>query len=306
MNQRIALRLCALLALVLGGVLLSAQVQLPSAPLRGAGASISPAYEGWFNNADGTHSFLIGYYNRNTEEELDIPIGPNNHFEPGQADMGQPTHFLTRRRFGMFVVTMPKEFARTQKISWTLTANGVTTTIPFYMHTDYNITPLKSSEESPNGAFNTPPVLRFIEGGPSIAGPAITVAKAVTRTATVGSPMSIDVWSDDDALYSSGGNAPRTGGPPPVNLTFSQYRGPGTVKFADARPKVEAIKGGKPDEPFTGKGTTTATFTEPGEYLIHVTANDYSGSGGGGSGCCWTNGLIKVSVRASAAATGQP
>ena len=37
---------------------------------------------------------------------------------------------------------------KTQKISWTLTVNGMTTTIPFYMHTDYNISPFKSSEES--------------------------------------------------------------------------------------------------------------------------------------------------------------
>jgi hypothetical protein len=27
-----------------------------------------------------------------------------------------------------------------------------------------------------------------------------------------------------------------------------------------------------------------------------VTVNDYSGNGGGGSGCCWTNGMIRVTV----------
>ena len=60
------------------------------------------------------------------------------------------------RRFGMFIVTVPKEFSRTQKIYWTLAANGTTTSVPFHMHTDYNITPAKSSEESPTREFNTP------------------------------------------------------------------------------------------------------------------------------------------------------
>ena len=46
-----------------------------SQPLRGFGASITAAYEGWFNSADGTHNFLIGYYNRNEKMAADIPIG---------------------------------------------------------------------------------------------------------------------------------------------------------------------------------------------------------------------------------------
>ena len=112
-------------------------------------------------------AFLIGYFNRNTESEIDVPIGPNNHFEPGNADMGQPTHFLPGRRFGMFVFTMPKEFAKKQKLSWVLTVNGVTTSVPFYMSPDYNVTPTKSSEQGPKGGYNVPPVLRFEDKGPS-------------------------------------------------------------------------------------------------------------------------------------------
>jgi hypothetical protein len=303
MNRKIALRLCALVTLVVGGAVVSAQIQLPSAPPKGFGASVSPAYEGWFDNADGTHSFLIGYYSRNTAAELDIPIGPNNHFDPGPADMGQPTHFLTRRRFGMFVVTVPKEFPKTQKISWTLTANGVTTTIPFYMHTDYNISPFKSSEESPNGDFNKPPQIRFEEKGPQFSGPAITVAKAISRTATVGTPMPLEILADDDALYSSGGNGPMANPRPPVSVVISKYRGPGAVTLANTRLTFEALKGGKPLEPYSGKTSAAVNFSAPGDYMVHVTGNDYSGNGGGGSGCCWTNALIKVAVKAAGAGT---
>jgi hypothetical protein len=296
MTRQTVLRVCAPLLLVAGGVLASAQVPLPSAPQKRFGTSISPAFEGWYNNPDGTHTFLIGYYNRNTDAEIDIPIGANNRFEPGNPDMGQPTHFLTRRRYGMFIVTVPKEFTRTQKITWTLTVNGVTNTTPFYMHTDYNVTPFKSSEESHDGMYNTPPVLRLEENGPSFQGPAASVAKALSRTATAGTPMPLDLWADDDALYSSGGGATMTNARPPVTLTISKYRGPGDVTIADRNAKFEALKGGKPDEAFSGRASTKVAFSQAGDYLLHVTANDYSGNGGGGSVCCWTTAMIKVAV----------
>ena len=79
-------------------------------------------------------------------------------------------------------------------------------------------------------------------------------------------------------------------------MTISRYRGPSQVTIADGRPKFETLKGGKPMEAYGGKASTTVTFGQPGEYLMHVTANDYSGNGGGGSVCCWTNAIIKVSV----------
>jgi hypothetical protein len=302
MNHKTALRTCALVAFVAGGALVSAQLQLPSAPPKQFGASVTPAYEGWFDNPDGTHNFLIGYYSRNTEQEVDIPIGPNNHFDP-TPDMGQPTHFLTRRRFGMFIVTMPKEFGKTQKISWTLAINGTTTTIPFHMHTDYNVTPLKSSEESPDGDYNLPALLRLEENGPTFKGPFAAVAKAISRTATVGTPMPLNLWADDDARYSSGGNGPMNNPPAPLTVTLSKYRGPGEVKFADPRVKFETLKGGKPMEPYSGKASTAATFSEPGDYMLHVTVNDYSGNGGGGSGCCWTSAIVKVAVGGGGATT---
>jgi hypothetical protein len=297
--------MCAPIALV-AGVAVSAQVQLPSAPPKQFGSSITPAFEGWFYNPDGTQSLLIGYYSRNTEQEIDIPIGPNNHFEPGNPDRGQPTHFLPRRRYGMFVVNVPKEFGRTEKVSWTLTVNGVTNTVPFYMHTDYGVSPFKSSEESPNGAFNVPAIIRLEEKGAPFQGPTATLANAVSRTATVGTPMPLSVWADDDALYSSGGNAPMTSAPPPVNLTISKYRGPGQITVADARPKFETLKGGKAMEPYSGKASATVTFSQPGEYMLHLTANDLSGNGGGGSGCCWTTAIVKVSVTGSGTREPQP
>ena len=85
---------------------------------------------------------------------------------------------------------------------------------------------------------------------------------------------------------------------PSRTLTWSKFRGPGAVKFANSKPPVEKADGKWKTTPaFSGKATTTATFSEPGEYVLHVVANDWSGDGGGGFQCCWTNGQVKVSVK---------
>ena len=53
------------------------------------GQNISPAYEGWEQASDGSKYFLFGYMNRNWEEEIDVPVGPENGFNVGGADQGQ-------------------------------------------------------------------------------------------------------------------------------------------------------------------------------------------------------------------------
>src|SRR5204862_3577964 len=92
--------------LCLGWALLRSQ-QLPLEPPHDSGQSIAGAFEGWFPNQDGSFSILLGYYNRNTKQELDIPPGPNKRIEPGGPDMGQPTHFLPGRQWGIFTIRAP-------------------------------------------------------------------------------------------------------------------------------------------------------------------------------------------------------
>ena len=53
-----------------------------------------------------------------------------------------------------------------------------------------------------------------------------------------------------------------------------KHRGPGSVTVEGTA--LTASKGGGPDEPFAGKASPTVRFSEPGEYLLHVTANDRS------------------------------
>jgi hypothetical protein len=102
----------ALIVIVLASVLLSAQaIQLPMEPPRDFGTSITASMEGWFDNPDGTKTFIVGYLNRNAKQEIDVPIGPNNNIEPGGPDYGQPTHFMPHRQLGMFTINVPKDLA---------------------------------------------------------------------------------------------------------------------------------------------------------------------------------------------------
>src|SRR5262249_10762735 len=148
------------------------------------------------------------------------------------------------------------------KLIWTLVANGQELVIPGSLHTDYEISPLIEA-----AVGNSPPVLRFAENGPSTQGPAGMI---VERTAKVGSPLNLTVWVQDDAkLTTPPGCAPANLGPP-VTLNRTKVRGPGAVTFSNARPEVEKMTGGTPGVPFTGKATTTATFSVPGDYVLHL------------------------------------
>ncbi|HEY3146866.1 MAG TPA: hypothetical protein VGJ75_10965 [Dongiaceae bacterium] len=269
-----------------------AEQQSPSEPQRQFGTSITGAFEGWFDNPDGSRSFLVGYLNRNNSQALDIPIGPNNRIDPGGPDMGQPTHFLPGRHWGMFTVTVPRDFTTAnQRLTWTIVANGQPTSIPLRLHPDYTVSPFNDT-----AVKNTPPILRFDERGPGVQGPRALLSAAVTRTVRVSSPLALPLWTEDDARFASGTMALPKELPPPVQVFWSQYRGPAAVKFDQDHPKTEIVAGGTVNVPFRGTATTTATFREPGEYVLHATANDYSGEGGSGEVCCWTTALVKVSV----------
>jgi hypothetical protein len=256
---------------------------LQEEPSHDSGSSITGAYEGWFKNPDGTFSLLLGYYNRNSAEEIDIPIGPDNKIEPGGPDAGQPTHFMIGRRYGLFAVKVPADFG-TKKITWTLVANGKTTVIPAGLHVDYEISPWLEV------MGNTPPVLRFEEKGPSVQGPQGMSTKA---KATVAKPLELDVWASDDAkLSTTSGARPKNLGSP-ATVQWTKYRGPGDVKFANDKPPVEKVPGYDPGAAFSGKAITSATFSKPGEYVLHVVENDWSEVG---FQCCWTNGTVTVQV----------
>jgi hypothetical protein len=257
------------------------QTALPLDPQRERGASITPAYEGWFENADGSFGILLGYYNRNSKEPLDIPIGPNNKITPGLPDQGQPTHFEIGRQWGVFVIKVPKDFG-TKTISWTIVANGESQTIPFTLNKGYPISPYEEL-----GMHNKPPVLAFSEGGAKVTGPPLGVS--ASYTGDVKQPIAMPMWVEDPkAPGGSEGLLGRGFTPSVASVSLHKFRGPGTVTFDKARTSV--TKQGEKISP-------TATFDTAGDYTLRVQANDESGEGGGGFQCCWTNTYVKVTVK---------
>ena len=125
------------------------------------GQNVSPAYEGWEEAADGTKYFLFGYMNRNWEEELNVPVGSDNSFTPGNADQGQPTHFLPRRNRFVFRVPVPKTFTEKDEMIWTLTTYGKTEKAYATLRLDYKVDDVvKASETGALGAGTSSPEVR--------------------------------------------------------------------------------------------------------------------------------------------------
>ncbi len=207
---------------LLAGLLMSvaAWAQPPASGAKPANKrdNVTGAFEGWFKNPDGTFSLLLGYFNRNEKQEFDVPIGPENKIEPGGPDRGQPTHFSLGRQWGMFAVKVPANFG-TNKITWTIVANGKTAVIPASLLPDYEISPFKEA-----AVGNMPPILSFEETGASVQGPlGLTIAK----TTTVANPLSLTVFGSDDGKWTTLSGAKPGNIAVPVRVHWVKYRGPG-------------------------------------------------------------------------------
>lgn len=259
--------------------------QLPLEPTRDSGQSVTGAFEGWYQNPDGTFSLLVGYFNRNQKQTLAIPVGPNNRIEPGGPDQGQPTHFLPRRQWGVFTITVPRDVGDT-KLTWTLVANGQTTSVPLHLNPLWVVEPYKDA-----GLGNTPPTVRFEAGGAAHQGPPSGISASFTTK--MSDPLTLNVWVADDRIRAPEAQGRQGQGgrggppPPPVTVSWSKFRGPGAVTFDKERPTVDEAD---------GKASTTATFAAPGEYILRVQVNDTTGEGGRGFQCCWTNAHLQITV----------
>jgi hypothetical protein len=267
------------------------------------GQNVSPGFEGWEQNPDGSYNFLFGYMNRNWDEELDIPVGPDNSLSPGPADQGQPTHFLPRRNRFVFKVRVPKDFGN-KELVWTLTANGKTEHAYATLRPDYLVDALvQASEQGALGAGSSTPATRA-----NIA-PELKLDGQDMREVKVGAPLALTVWASDDGaprprygpnsrsarFYDRPVNGVHPSQAPPRALTVGSqtglrvswfvYRGPNAVVFDPEQTKVwEDTRAGAnspwaprwlpPAIPPDGKLVTTATFSRPGTYVLRCLASD--------------------------------
>jgi hypothetical protein len=264
------------------------------------GQSLQPVYEGWEQNSDGTYTMWFGYLNRNWDERLAIPVGPENNMQPGAPDRGQPTIFLTgerRRQYFAFKVTLPADWPKDRDLVWTVTANGVAQKAigslwPVWLVSGDVVSANRGAmrDTDPN-TLNKPPV---------IAEP------AKDATIAVGSPLTLTMGVTDDdmpkrrrpgELVAGGGSViPQTGnregagrggrgrgrgsadgGPAmrdSLRVTWVQWRGPGTAKFEPDTARVVDAEGKQTGT--SGKATTAVTFDKPGTYVIKAYAEDMS------------------------------
>jgi hypothetical protein len=238
------------------------------------GQDVVPAFEGWQRNTDGTYSFWFGYLNRNYEEEIDAPVGPNNSFEPASIDRGQPAHFYTRRHMFAFKVIVPKDWPADQKLTWTLTTNG---------HTSRAKGSLNPASEVNNG------VISENAGGGTVdpSNEAPTITGSGKYTVTLPDSLTLTASATDDGRPKPKPQrrrgvetAPKveepTGIPsiipesmrrrPGLGVKWILYRGPGEVTFDP--PEQAPVYG----QPVTA--TTKALFSAPGTYWVRAIAGD--------------------------------
>jgi hypothetical protein len=160
-----------------------------------SGLNVAPAYEGWEIGADGAKYFLFGYMNRIWEEELDVPVGAENSFSPGNPDQGQPTHFLPRRNRFIFRVRVPDTFSEKDELVWTLTTHGKTEKAYASLRMDYEVDDVvKASETGALGAGTSSPEVRANKP------PVVKVQGPKTLTAKVGQPLTITTLVTDDGV----------------------------------------------------------------------------------------------------------
>ncbi len=284
------LRIAGALSLVgcLGGLALSSPVaaQIPGqnplneSPLRPGGQNVIPVYDGWFENPDGSYTLCFGYFNLNTEQSLDIPLGPENRIEPSQYDGVQPTHFdpvpdpeLTskyRHHWCVFSVTVPDDFG-TSDIMWTLTSQGDELQTPGSLTARYNL-----DEPTSSGRGAVAPFLRLDEDGQTVQGR--RGLWAGPRTVQANEPLPLTAW----VQHAEAGTW----------LGWTKHQGPGEVVFSESELRLDAAD---------GAATTTATFSQPGSYIVRVQAiNDLQTRRNPTYGfefhCCWTNGYVRVQV----------
>jgi hypothetical protein len=223
-------------------------------------------YEGFDVNPDGSYNMWFGYMNRNYEEEIDLPVGPANAFEPG-PDRGQPTHFSPRRHKDFFSVRVPRDFGD-QTLIWALTAHGQTQKVVGTLKPVWQIDRQRTTRggNSEKISSNLPPVVDMRPSDQTLAAPG---------------SLKLTVSATDDGLPQ------RRGEPIGMTVTWAKYRGPGAVTFSAPQARIAG-----------GTSSTVAGFSEPGEYVLQAVVDDGSGEAAGNFGyhCCWTNAQVRITV----------
>src|SRR5262249_12838351 len=123
----------------------------------------------------------------------DVPIGPDNGFNVGGVDQGQPTHFLPRRNRFIFRVKVPANFGEKDELIWTLTTHGKAEKAYATLRPDYIVDDVvRASETGALGAAPSSPEPR------SKRAPTLGIEEIKSRTVKVGEPLTaVSIVKDD-------------------------------------------------------------------------------------------------------------
>jgi hypothetical protein len=249
------------------------------------GQSIQPVYEGWEKNPDGTYSMWFGYLNRNWEQRLTIPVGPDNNIQPGGPDRGQMTVFETagKRRFAFaFKVVLPADWPMDRDLIWTLKANDTTLTAvgslwSVWLVNEDVIATNRGSQRiyDPHSKNKPPTITQAVKGGSVAVGTPLTLTMGVTddglpRRRAAGEL--VPGGAGRGVAPPAGGGRGRGGAP--LKVSWFQWRGPGVAQFDPEQAGVMDAQG----RPSTtgGQATTKVTFDTPGTYVLRAFAEDLS------------------------------
>jgi len=243
--------------------------------LRPSGQPVIPIFDGWLEREDGSTDLCFGYFNLNLEEELEIPLGPDNFIDPPVYDGRQPTHFdevpeSYRRYFCTFTVTLPPE-AASDSVVWTLRLNGQTYAVPG----DASVPGYRLDGFSQPSRGVVAPIIQLLEpAAVETRGRGWVVAGPASSRVGIPLPIAVAVSGPDEESLTD-----------PL-VVWTKHQGPGSVSFS----REEAtLRDGQTE------ASTQATFDAPGEYLLRVQAVD-GGRRSYGFHCCWTNVYLSVQV----------
>lgn len=278
-------------SIVLLALLLNSHSHFAQQLTYSSGQRLAPAFEGWESRPDGSFNLLFGYMNQNWDEEIDIPVGPNNFVSPGPPDQGQPARFLPRRNRFVFKVRVPPDFG-SKEVVWTLTNRGVTVTAFGSLKPDYflDTTTLMSEKGGLGSGRNVSSEVQANRP------PVVTIEGATRLTAKVGEPLALIAAVVDDGVPSPRPfSAVTPSVSPPRSVTVNSavglrvswyvYRGIGKVAFDPPQIKVWedtreganspwAPRWSPPPLPPDGRILVHATFEQAGTFVLRCLADD--------------------------------
>ena len=242
--------------------------------IRTKGQPVIPLFDGWFPNEDGSRTICFGFFNMNTQEALNIPLGESNYLEtdyPGLdlAGVMLPTHFdplppRYRHVFCAFSINVPAGFDAGNRITWHLNSNRQELDVPGKV-----IAPYVLDEPNSDGRGDIAPLVRLGDSRQAVRGRAgIQYPQVIQSKVDELITLSAHIEHPDDEVW----------------VGWSHHSGPGNVEFTNK-------------EYMHDSGSSTSVelhISEPGEYVIRMqTIDDIAAFE---FYCCHTNAYFSIHV----------